>query len=253
MGTLNYLTSALVTRAATLVKSGRSISMAIPINTIAGPDNSSPAIHHMTQLHDWDIGSGTLRFASDFLGINFHGDCHTHIDALCHLAYADRLYGDRPASSVTSHGARTLAIDDYAHGITGRGVLLDIPRLRDVPYLEPGEAVTRAELEEAERAQDVRLEEGDIFVFRTGHHRRRLERGPWDNGYTGEGKAGLHVDTIPWMHERKIAMLHAGRRRGDRCPARWMESSSRFIPFRSWRWGMAVSDSLNLRGYRDGL
>jgi kynurenine formamidase len=42
-------------------------------------------------------------------------------------------------------------------------------------------------------------------VYRTGHHRRRLELGPWDNGPTGEGKAGLHVDTIPWMHERGIA------------------------------------------------
>ena len=51
------------------------------------------------------------------------------------------------------------------------------------------EAVTRAELEEAERAQGVRLEEGDIFVFRTGHHRRRRERGAWDNTYAGEGKA----------------------------------------------------------------
>jgi hypothetical protein len=70
--------------------------MAIPINTLAGPDNPSPAIHHMTQLHDWDIGSGSLRFAMDFLGMNFHGDCHTHIDALCHVAYADRLYGGRP-------------------------------------------------------------------------------------------------------------------------------------------------------------
>ena len=245
MGTLNYLTSALVTRAATLVKSGRSISMAIPINTIAGPDNSSPAIHHMTQLHDWDIGSGTLRFASDFLGINFHGDCHTHIDALCHLAYADRLYGDRPASSVTSHGARTLAIDDYAHGITGRGVLLDIPRLRDVPYLEPGEAVTRAELEEAERAQDVRLEEGDIFVFRTGHHRRRLERGPWDNGYTGEGKAGLHVDTIPWMHERKIAMFMPDGD-GETVPSTVDGILFPIHPLQIVAMGMAVSDSLNL-------
>ena len=42
---------------------GRHVSMAIPINTVAGPDNPSPAIHHMTQMHDWDIGSGKLRFS----------------------------------------------------------------------------------------------------------------------------------------------------------------------------------------------
>jgi kynurenine formamidase len=74
-----------------------------------------------------------------------------------------------------------------------------------VTWLEPGEAVTRAELEACEAAQGVRLDEGDILVYRTGHHRRRLELGPWDNGPDGEGKAGLHVDSIPWMHERGIA------------------------------------------------
>ena len=53
----------------------------------------------------------------------------------------------------------------------------------------------------------MRLGEGDILVFRTGHHARRLALGAWSNDYppTGEGKAGLHVDTVPWMHERRIA------------------------------------------------
>jgi kynurenine formamidase len=177
--------------------------------------------------------------------MNFHGDCHTHIDALCHIAYADRLYGGRPASSVTSHGAQALGMDDYADGIVGRGVLLDIPRLRGVPYLEPGVAVTRAELEAAERAQGVRLEEGDIFVFRTGHHRRRLERGPWDNGYSGEGKAGLHVDTIPWMHERKIAMFMPDGD-GETVPSTVDGILYPIHPLQVAAMGMAVSDSLNL-------
>jgi kynurenine formamidase len=244
-GTLNYITPGHIRRAAGLVRSGRSVSMSLPVNTVAGPDNPSPAIHHMTQLHDWDIGSGSLRFATDFLGMNFHGDCHTHIDALCHLAYADRLYGGRPASAVTSRGAQSMGIDDYANGIVGRGVLLDIPRLRGVPYLEPGEAVTRAELEAAEKAQDVRLEEGDILIFRTGHHRRRLERGPWDNGYSGEGKAGLHVDTIPWMHERKIAMFMPDGD-GEAVPSTVDGILYPIHPLQIVAMGMAVSDSLNL-------
>ena len=98
-------------------------------------------------------------------------------------------------------------ITAYAHGIVGRGVLLDIPRLRGVKWLEPGESVTREELESAEKAEGVRLGEGDLFVFRTGHHRRRLELGPWNNNYPpeGEGKAGLDPDTIPLLHERRVA------------------------------------------------
>lgn len=244
-GTLNYITPEHVRRAAALVRSGRSISMSIPINTVAGPDNPSPAIHHMCQLHDLDIGSGKVRFATDFLGMEFHGDCHTHIDALCHIAYADRLYGDRPAAAVTSRGSTTLTMDDYAHGIVARGVLLDIPRLRGVPYVEPGEAVTRAELERAEQAQGVRVGDGDVLVFRTGHHRRRLERGPWDNGYNGEGKAGLHVDTIPWMHERRIAMFMPDGD-GEAVPSTVEGIMYPIHPLQVAAMGMAVSDSLNL-------
>jgi len=96
-------------------------------------------------------------------------------------------------------------ITAYAHGIVGRGVLLDVPRFRNVKWLEPGEAVTPEELEAVEKAQGVALGEGDIFLFRTGHHRRRLELGPWDNGYDGEGKAGLHVEVMPLLHKRRVA------------------------------------------------
>ncbi|MGA2631579.1 MAG: cyclase family protein [Terriglobia bacterium] len=204
-GTLNYITSEQIRKAASLVRSGRSVSMEIPINTVAGPDNPRPAVHYMVQGYDIHSDLGEPQFSTDFLASEFHGDCHTHIDALCHIAYKGKLYNGKPVSAVTTHGPLIQDITAYAHGIVGRGVLLDIPRLRGVKWLEPGEAVPRAELEAAEKAQGVRLGEGDIFVFRTGHHRRRLELGPWNNGYDGEGKAGLHVDTILLLHERKVA------------------------------------------------
>jgi kynurenine formamidase len=208
LGTLNLLTPERVRAAAGLVRSGRRVSLEIPINTVAGPDNPNPAIHHVVQGHDIDIGSGGLRFGLDYLGIAFHGDCHSHVDALNHISYDGLTYNGKPATEVlTTKGGTSLGIDEVAGsgGVVGRGVLLDIPRLRRVKWLEPGEAVTRAELEACEEAEGVHLGEGDIFVYRTGHHRRRLELGAWDNGPTGEGKAGLHVDTIPWMHERGIA------------------------------------------------
>ncbi len=206
LGTMNFITPARVRAAAGLVRSGRRVSLQIPINTVAGPDNPNPAIHFVSQAHDIDIGSGGLRFGLDFLGMACHGDCHSHIDALCHISYNGRTYNGKRAEEVlTSKGATSLDIANLGDGLVGRGVLLDLPRFRGVKWLEPGEAVTRAELEACEKAEGVHLGEGDIFVYRTGHHRRRLELGPWDNGPDGEGKAGLHVDTIPWMHERGIA------------------------------------------------
>jgi len=56
-----------------------------------------------------------------------------------------------------------------------------------VKWLQPGEAVTADDLTAAEEAQGVRLGEGDMLLLRTGHHRRRLEVGPWRCDYEGEG------------------------------------------------------------------
>ncbi len=204
-GTLNYIQPEHIRQAAGLVRSGLSVSMAVPINKVAGPDNPRPATHYMVRTFDIHSDLGEPQFSTDYLASEFHGDCHTHIDALCHIAYQGKLYNGKPASAVTSLGPTLQDITAYAHGLVGRGVLLDVPRLRGVKWLEPGEAVGTAELEAAEKSQGIRLREGDIFVFRTGHHRRRLELGPWNNGYNGEGKAGLQVETILWMHERKVA------------------------------------------------
>src|SRR6202044_2701558 len=98
------------------------------------------------------------------------------------IAYQGRVYNGRPAHEVmTSSGATALDVTAYRDGLVGKGVLLDVPRDRGVKWLEPGEPVSRAELEAVEQAQGVRLGEGHIFVFRTGHHRRRLALGAWSN------------------------------------------------------------------------
>lgn len=244
-GTLNYITPEKIKAAASLVKSGRSVSMAIPINTLAGPDNPNPAIYYMANTHDIDIGSGELRFATDFLGMQFHGDCHTHIDALCHIAYKGLLYNGRPANLVTVHGADGLDITTYAPGIVGRGVLIDVPRYRGVKWLEPGEVVTREEIEAIEEAEGVRLGEGDIMVFRTGHHRRRLELGAWDPGYTGQGRAGLDPYCMTLVHERKVAVfLPDGD--GELVPSYVEGIQYPIHPLQITAMGMVCADSLQL-------
>jgi kynurenine formamidase len=105
---------------------------------------------------------------------------------------------------VTSRGAAELSIDDARDGIVGRGVLLDIPRLRGVPWLEPGEHVTAAELAAAERAQGVRAGPGDLLFVRVGHRRRRGELGPWD---VARSRAGLHPGAAEYLAEREVAAL----------------------------------------------
>jgi kynurenine formamidase len=244
-GTLNYITPQTIQRSAALVKSGRSVSMAVPINKTAGPDNPRAIAHYMTTLFEVDKSFGEPGVSMDYFASEIHGDCHTHVDALCHIAYEGKLYNDKPTSMVTTRGSQGMDITTYANGIVGRGVLLDIPRLRGVKWLEPGEAVTREELEACERAEGVSLGEGDIFVFRTGHHRRRLELGPWNNGYNGEGKPGLHSDTILLLHERKVAaFLPDGD--GDTVPSNVEGVAYPIHALQLAAMGMICADSLNL-------
>src|SRR4051794_3398357 len=244
LGTLNLLTPERVREAAALVRSGRRVSMAIPVNTVAGPDNPTPAIRFVTQAHDVPVDASKVRFALDWLGMACHGDCHTHVDALCHISYDGKTYNGRDATEIMlSNGAVAQDITAACEGIVGRGVLLDIPGLRGLDWLEPGEAITAAELDACIAHQGVTVGEGDILVLRTGHHRRRLALGAWDNGPDGEGKAGLHLDAIPWMHERGIAaFLPDGD--GETVPSVVDGITYPIHPLQVVAMGMLVSDSL---------
>jgi kynurenine formamidase len=203
-GALNELTPERVASAARLVVSGETVSLSRPLDTHRGQANPEPAVHDMTQLCDSDIGSGSLRFAKDFVGVDYHNDTHSHIDALCHVAFEGALYNGRPSDSVTADGATVNTIEAVANGLVGRGVLLDVPRLRGVRWLEPGEHVFREDLERAEAEQGVTVGAGDVLLVRLGHGRRLAEIGEWD---TAHAKAGLHPTAVPFVAERNVAAL----------------------------------------------
>ena len=126
-----------------------------------------------------DAGPG-LAFSMDRIAMNIHGNADSHVDALCHVIFDGTLYNGVAADTVTAAGATELSIGVAADGIVGRGVLLDVPRSRGVPWLEPGDHVTVADVLAAERDQQVRIGQGDIVLVRVGHRRRRNEQGPWD-------------------------------------------------------------------------
>ncbi len=187
-GALNYLTHQDTLAAAGLVRLGRSVSLAAPIEDTTTADNPHPAVHEMTGTGA-DADDDGLSFGTDRIAMNVHGNADSHIDALCHVMFDGRLYNGVPDSKVTESGADELSIGLARDGIAGRGVLLDIPAVRGKDWLEPGDYVTVADLEAAEERQQVRFGKGDILFVRVGHRRRRNERGPWD---AAAARAGLH-------------------------------------------------------------
>jgi len=202
-GALNYITPAEVRAAAAEVRLGQTVSLAAPVVSQVTPDNPDPARHPMTGTAD-DAGPSGLCFATDRVEMNVHGNADTHLDALCHVMYDGHLYNGVPANTVTPGGALELSVEVVKDGITGRGVLLDIPRLRGVPWLEPGDHVTADDLAAAERAQQVQVRRGDLLFVRVGHRRRRKELGPWD---AASQRAGLHPAAMQFIADRQVAVL----------------------------------------------
>jgi len=93
-------------------------------------------------------------FSSERLGITFHGNTLTHVDSPCHVFWDGTMYNGRSHSVVdAATGSAWAAVAAAVNGIITRGVLLDIARVRDVPWLEPGQGVFPDDLEEAERRQ----------------------------------------------------------------------------------------------------
>ncbi|MFJ9150306.1 cation:proton antiporter [Streptomyces sp. NPDC102270] len=174
-------------------------------------------------LADAEPAAKGLEFARDRFAMNIHGDVNSHLDALCHAIYDGTLHGSAPAADALSPaGASALSVDLVRDGIVRRGVLLDVPRLHGVPWLEPGTSVTAEDLAAAEARQEVRVGRGDIVLVRVGHSRRREELGPWD---VSDARAGLHPTGMEFLAEREAAVLGSDGN-SDTAPVRWRGSRS---------------------------
>jgi kynurenine formamidase len=203
-GALNHITPAIVRAAVGEVRIGRSVSLAAPVETVAAADNPQPWSHDMISSPAEHRHKQGLYFAYDRLAMNIHGNADTHIDALCHVIYNGMMYNRVAAGAAEPDGTPALSIDVAHDGIVGRGVLLDIPRVRGVPWLEPGDHVMAADLAAAEEAEQVRVGPGDLLFVRVGHRHRRNSIGPWD---AAAARAGLHPTALEFLAERKVSVL----------------------------------------------
>ena len=128
------------------------------------------------------------------------------MDSLAHIFDDGVTYnGYAPTDELMlSTGPQRGGVDVMRTGIMTRGILMDIPRLKGVEYLEPGTRIFPEDLEAWEAQAGVRVSAGDALFVRIGRWARRAEVGPWS---VHQEVAGLDPSCIPWLRERDVALL----------------------------------------------
>ncbi len=199
LGALNLITPAKRLEAAALVQEGITVSLARTAQTEESADNPCPV--------QWEMVNASPRGASDRVAYRcIHGLGSTHIDGFAHRFFGGKMWNGYPIADLVTMegGAQKNAVLTMKDGIVTRGVLYDIPRLKGVPYLEPGTRITVADLEAWEAQTGVRVGSGDAMLLRWGRWARREVVGPFD---TWAEAAGFDNSVIPWLRARDIAVL----------------------------------------------
>lgn len=200
LGALNLITDGVRARAAEQVRTGRSVSLAMPIDPasmMSGPFSPSTPASPAVQQAMLYTGTPPMAMA-EVLVLAPHHVGLTHLDAVVHVPVDGHVYPGRPLDeAVTPSGIRHGSTTAFADGVVTRGVLLDLSPEDRLPSAHP---VTGADLAAAERRSGVQVEPGDALVVRGG----------WSSARDlGEPMPGMTVDAITWMRDHDVA-LYAG-------------------------------------------
>jgi kynurenine formamidase len=173
------------------------VSLAHTIDKAPAPDSPRPIGQQMTL----DAGG----HAMDLYTIWYHGSVITHIDSLCHYSFEGKIYNGFPRANITQGpGCVQNGVERQKEGIITRGILVDMPLLKQVPYLEPGTPVYPSDLEAWEKFANVKIGSGDAVFLRTGRWAIRSTKGPWN---VAREAAGFHASVMPWLKQRDVALL----------------------------------------------
>ncbi len=203
-GAINLITAEKRAAAASLVRTGRIVSLSRDFPTVPGPGNPIPAQHWMRTMRRKGGGA-----ALDYVGTVYHGFTTTHLDALCHIWGEDGLWNGRdPDREIRSNGARWGGVQHWRDGIVTRGVLLDVTKHRSEPFVTLDRPVHDSELEAIARSQGVTVAAGDALVVYSGREAwQRADPAVAAIYGLDQPRPGLHASCLRFLREQDIAVL----------------------------------------------
>ncbi len=209
IGTLNFIDGAVRARAAASVTSGKSFALGLPLSEAEGiqagfikgrvnPTRSMIQVNEpLSPDPDWVCSSEDV--------VTLALQCATHWDALAHCSYGGVIYNGFPASSIDAGGAHRCGIH-LLTTLVSRGILLDVARALGQEVLDPGYAITPADLSAACELAGAAVEPGDIVLVRTGQMVHLVPPRRDLVAYTFP-TPGLTIETAGWFWSRDVAAV----------------------------------------------
>ena len=203
LGALNLVTADKVLEAAALAREGEIISLSREVPASAVSNAFKPATRQLSKKELATRGEGAV---VDYFGIDYHGSCTTHVDALCHVWNEDGMWNGRdPDLEIGEEGVTWCGVEQLSDGIVSRGVLFDVPRSRAVPYVKSGEPVTGEELESMARRWDLDPQPGDALVLHAG-------REAWEDASghlldSSHERPGFHTSCLDFFHSVDCSLV----------------------------------------------
>jgi hypothetical protein len=209
-GLLNLITPEKTKQATALVKEGKTVTLSINPIKKTGSDVGTfgENVHRMARI---DPKTGAIQGALDIIQLSIHDGLNSHLDALCHYQGPIGRKPGEPAVSyngfpftLTAAGCQQSAADRMGPGYITRGILVDVPLMKQVGWLEPSTPIYPEDLEAWEKFAGIKIGAGDALLIRTGRWAKRAAEGPWPYGQAG---AGLHASVLPWLRARDVSIL----------------------------------------------
>jgi kynurenine formamidase len=211
-GALNLLTDEGTLAAARGCRSGKTYSLALPLQRDGVPIvayRGSP--QRLSLMNQADPGQFAAWGGTDAMGANedvliLPSHSVTHMDALSHV-YADGvLFNGFPSAAVRTYDGAPFCGIDKVRAVAGRCVLLDIAGHQRVDWLEPGYTISGSDMQACADSQGVELRSGDIVLIRTGYVEYWMSLGGQDLPFA---QPGIGLDAVDFIHQHDFALIGA--------------------------------------------
>jgi kynurenine formamidase len=198
---LGRITPAAVLDALRLPKAGKVYDLGLELNDKI-PSNSAftPLALTVTHTPEETGALSPFQYSADSFGGGLH--IGTHMDAFIHIQAEDHIFGGAHIRNARGpHGWLQFGMETIAP-MVGRGIVLDIPKLKNAARLEDRYEVTIEDLKAELARTGSEIGKGDIVLVRTG----KIQ--DWNNPAAFQAaEPGVGREAAIWLYDSGMSVL----------------------------------------------